>query len=134
MAEIDYVFIADFAKVQPNGTLTAVGVGWTHVEVRSLPTLHRVSVAGRVRAKLAEGAIEIRVSITAPGAEFTVQAEGSLEAGPDARPYAEGRIGHLFAVDLQLPLPMPGLYTVLVELADGDSREVKFEVVLPGAS
>lgn len=128
MATLDYAFLADYAKVDANGTLTAVGASWTNLQTPSLPTQHRMSIAGRVRAKLAEGPVDLRIQIQGPEDVFHLGMDAQLEAGPDARPYGDGNIGHLFAVDMQVPLPKAGLYTVTLSVDGKPVRDLKFDV------
>ncbi|TDW91121.1 hypothetical protein [Kribbella sp. VKM Ac-2566] len=129
MATLDYAFLADYAKVQPNGTLTSVGASFTFVEAQSLPTTHRMAVAARVRARIDEQIIPFRVEITGPGESFRLGVDGQLSPGPDSRPYGEGFVGHLLAMDIQIPLPSAGLYTVNIELEGKHVRRLAFDVV-----
>jgi len=47
MAELDYAFIAEFAKFE-NGKLTAVGASYIDVRPPVLPAPHTLSVAGEL--------------------------------------------------------------------------------------
>lgn len=128
MAEIDYAFLADFAKVEPTGTLTAVGASWTHVNAAQIPTGHRLAVAGRIRSRDVDGDVALRISVTGPGKTFEIVTEGLLTAA-NAMVYGDGWVGLLFALDLQVPLPSEGLYWVEVSLPGSDeSRRLGFEV------
>jgi len=132
MAEIDYAFLADFAKVEANGTLTAVGASWTYLTTEGFPAGHRMSVAGRVRARVDEGDVPIRVSYTTPNEAVRLNADGLLVPTDAQRPYGDGWIGHLFAMDMAIPLPAPGLYWVEISIGDGASvRRLAFEAGLP---
>lgn len=53
MADLDYAFLADYAKVE-RGLLTCVGGSYTHLFVQKLPATHMLYVAGRIRADLDE--------------------------------------------------------------------------------
>jgi hypothetical protein len=129
MAMIDYAFLADFAKVEPNGTLTAVGASFTFIEVGGLPAGHLLAVAGRVRGVIDE-TVDLTLEIKGPDDAFRIGANLQLEPGPGSRPYGDGKIGHLFAINVQIPLPTAGLYTV--ELSTGkSSRRLAFEVTVP---
>lgn len=128
MAALDYAFLADFARVDPNGTLTVVGASWFHVQVASVPSVHRMAIAGRVRARMSETEVPLRLVIEAPGGTFTVGIEASLSPGPDSRPYGDGLVGHLFAVDSQIPLPTEGLYSVEVFVDGVSARRLAFDV------
>lgn len=128
MAEIDYAFLADFAKVEANGSLTVVGASWTHLTARILPAAHRMAVAGRIKARADEDPIQLSVTVSGPEGTFQITTQGELTARPDSVTYGDGWVGHLFALDLQIPLPAPGLYTVNVEVAGGGDRRLAFEV------
>lgn len=128
MATLDYAFLADYAKVTANGTLTSVGASWTYLQAVNLPTQHRMSVAGRVRAKIAEDPVELRIEVKGPEELFHLGLDAQLRATPGARPYGDGYIGHLFALDMQVPLPRTGLYTVTLSVDGKWARDLKFDV------
>lgn len=129
MATLDYAFLADFAKVEPNGTLTSVGASFTYVKAQQLPARHQLAVAGRVRAHIDESDIPLRIRATGPDETFTMGTDGLLTSGPNLMPYGSGWVGHLFALNIELPLPALGLYTVTVQVGDGEPRRLAFDVV-----
>ena len=130
MIEFDYAFIADFAKVEANGTLTAVGASWTFVRVARLPASHRMAVAGRVRAPVDVASIPFRIEVIAPENTFRMGLAGELKRAPDARPYGPDlKVGHLFALDMDLALPTAGLYEVHLYVGDEHVRRLAFDVV-----
>ena len=129
MAVLDYAFVADFAKVEPNGTLTAIGASWTFVQANTLPSVHRMAVAGRIRGKVGEVPIAIRVDVWGPDDTFRLAAEAQLGPSTKARPYGDGFVGHLFALDLQIPLPAVGLYVIYIDLDGERARRLAFDVV-----
>lgn len=132
MAEIDYAFLADFAKVEPNGTLTSVGASFTYLTAPAFPSAHRIAIAGRVRARVHERDIPFRITFTTPNEQVRLNTEGELSPSPHIRPYGEGWLGHLFALDMQIPLPVPGLYWIEIDVGDGASvRRLAFEAGLP---
>jgi len=133
MANLDYAFLADFAKVEPNGTLTTVGASFTFVTAVALPTTHQMAVAGRARGGIDEDAIPLRIEIVGPDEAFQLGAEGLLLKGPHARPYGGGLIGHVFALNVQIPLSTEGLYVVNVRVGDEAPRRLAFDVVTPPA-
>lgn len=128
MAELDYAFVADFAKVEANGTLTAIGASWTFLQAVVLPSAHRMAVAGRIRARLGEGPIALRIDVKVPDDAFTLAVQSELGPETNARPYGDGRVGHLFALDLQVPLPAQGRYGVEISLDGQIARRLYFEV------
>lgn len=132
MAELDYAFLAEYAKVEPSGNLTAVGASYTHVAVSGFPAQHLVSVAGRVRIKLGETP-SLRVRLQSPDESLTLEAGLQLAAGPDSRPYGPNldTLGIQFAMTVALPLPVPGLYKVHVLLDDEEVRFLAFTASSP---
>lgn len=130
MAEIDYAFIAEFAKVDPtSGTLTVVGASWTYLTTPQVPCAYALSVAGRIRSSVEEE--EVELSVTFAGPEDVVQIESSGNVGPGGtrRPYGDGRLGLLWALNMQVVLPVEGLYTVDVTLPKySQTRRLAFEV------
>ena len=76
-----------------------------------------------------EGPVTLRITISAPSNAYSITADANLDAGPNPRPYGDDRlIGLLFALDIQVPLPTPGVYQVAVALPDsGKERVLKFE-------
>lgn len=128
MAELDYAFIADYAAVI-EGKLTAVGASYTHVRALSLPALHSLSVAGRVRSRVGDDPVRLEVKINPPGGdEFVIAA--LLDHDGTARPYGDNRIGLLFAANVAIPLLEPGLCVVTIGLDDDPVRRLAFSCEL----
>jgi hypothetical protein len=129
VAELDYAFLADYAKVERSGTLTAIGASFTHVAATTLPTTHLMAVAGRVRSSIDAGTVGLTITITPPDTDrFTVTFGVELGPAPDARPYGEGRVGLLFAITTGVPLQSEGVYKVGLELEGSLARTLMFEV------
>ena len=128
MAELDYAFIADFAKVEPNGTLTVNSASWTSLRTPVLPVARRLAIAGRIRAHVDESPVALQIVFSAPDQAFNIGTEALLSPGPDARPYGDGKIGHLFALDWQVLLPSVGLYTINITINGEHARRLAFDV------
>lgn len=133
MAELDYAYLADFAAVQ-EGKLNAIGASFTFVRVHQVPAIHTLFIAGRVRAGIEDGDVPISVQITPPDESYKIDMGGFLNAGPDAIPYGDGKVGLLFVVNAQLPLVATGLYTVIVSVEGNVARRLAFEVELVSVS
>ena len=127
MADLDYAFLADFARVEPTGTLTAMSASWTHLWVPALPSVHRLSVAGRVRAGVDDGPIPMRIEIFLPSGDIVLGTDFAVEAGPDAKPYADNRIGLLFAIETIVPIIEEGKFRVSIRLDGEVARDLYFE-------
>jgi hypothetical protein len=129
VADLDYAFLADYAKVERSGTLTAVGASFTHLVVPMLPGTHLMSIAGRVRSTIDAGPVSLTATLTPPDTDrFTVAFNMELTAGPEARPYGDGRVGLLFAITTAVPLQSEGLYRVALELEGSIARTLMFDV------
>jgi hypothetical protein len=133
VADLDYVFLADYARVDPAGTLTAIGASYTIVTAQALPTTHLLSVAGRVRSTLGAPPVNLEVKLNAPDGRYSIALSAELAEGPSPRPYAGNRLGHLFAITTGVPLVAEGLYEVEIHLDGEQVRLLKFEVTLPQA-
>ncbi|KDA05222.1 hypothetical protein DC31_02170 [Microbacterium sp. CH12i] len=132
MAELDYAYLADFVSLQ-EGKLTAVGASFTFAAVPSMPIQMMLGVAGRVRAHVIEGPVPIEVKITPPDDSFAMSVNGDLQPGPHARPYGDGMVGLLFAINTQLPVDRPGLYTFDILIQGTHARRLAFEIELAEA-
>jgi len=129
MAELDYAFIADFARVEPNGTLTALGASWTHVAVRNVPIPLRLAVAGRMRLQESEQSVPMRIEIENSSGELVVGTDFDLSVPTGAFAYRHGRVGVLFAVNAVMPITEPGLVHVGVYANEVKLRDLYFEVL-----
>ncbi|MGA8245722.1 MAG: hypothetical protein WB797_02365 [Nocardioides sp.] len=126
MAELDYAFLANYATVE-SGKLTAVGASWTFMGVPAFPQAARMAVAGRVRGRMDEPPIDLTVELVGPEDGFRIAATGQLAPAATTRPYGDGMVGHLFAVDMAVLLPQAGLYEVFVTINGEQARRLAFE-------
>ncbi|MGI5188438.1 DUF6941 family protein [Promicromonospora sp. CA-289599] len=125
MIELDYAFLADYARVE-GGKLTAVGASYTHTKTPGLPAAHLVCVAGRIRVSEDVHTVDLGARFSAPRDMVVMDISGTLDADGGI-PY-EGRKGVLFAFQMQVGLPVPGLYTVDLSLDGKHVRTLKFDV------
>ena len=129
MAELDYAYLADYVSLQ-DGKLTAVGASFTFAALPSVPTPVAVGIAGRVRAHIDEGAVQVEIKVTPPKESFEMSFSGDLHAGPRARPYGDGMVGLLFAINMQLPVEEAGLYEFEILIDGVKARRLAFEIEL----
>lgn len=129
MADLDYAFVADFARVDPNGTLTAVGASWTHAWVHDVPAAIRLAVAGRMRLQEAEQAIPMRIEMENSAGELLVGTNFELSRSTNSVAYRDGRVGILFAVNAVVPVTEIGLVHIGVLAQDLKLRDLYFEVL-----
>ncbi len=130
MAELDYAFFAEYAKVEPGGKLTAVGASYTHVFVQSFPAQQLIAVAGRIRATIGEKPI-LHASMISPDEVFRIDTEMQIAAGEGAMPYGPNldTVGLQFALTFLMPLPKPGLYELRMTLDGEPVRLLAFTAV-----
>lgn len=126
MAELDYAFLADYAAVE-GGKLNVMGASFTQVSVPRVPAQQQLYVAGRIRGSVNEPHVEVRLIITPPDDSFRLEGVMEISTG-EHEPYFEDRVGVLFAIGLPIPFDSAGLYEVLIEVDEVESRTLKFEV------
>lgn len=127
MAELDYAYLADYVALQ-DGKLTAVGASFTFVQVESLPSVMDLGIGGRVRAKEPECPVAMDITVLGPADRYEMSYGGHLNPGPMHRPYGDGTVGLLFALNLQVPLDTTGLYEIRISIEGRQVRRLAFEV------
>lgn len=127
MAELDYVFLADYAQVE-GGKLSVLGASYTHANVAGPKNIWLTSVAGRVRSTIDAPPVELGIRIIAPGHAYEIAQTATLEAGEEARPYGEGKVGILFATTFPIQLVLPGLYSVHISIDGKLARTLAFDM------
>jgi hypothetical protein len=128
MAELDYAFIAEFAKVE-NGKLTAVGASYLEVRTPAFPVQHSFSVAGRIRAPEDTTAIALLIRINPPG-NMNIVVNGTLTPDAETVRY-DGKLAVLFAATTSMTLVGPGLCEIFVDIDGQQQRRLAFNIVAP---
>lgn len=130
MAELDYAFIAEFAKVE-NGKLTAVGASYIDVQPSMLPVTQSLSIAGRVRAPEETKAINLTIRVKPPGDNAgQMTFDWLMQPGPETPRY-DGKMGVLFAISFPLTLSAEGLCEIFIDIDKVQQRRLAFRVVAP---
>jgi hypothetical protein len=129
VAELDYAFIAEFAKVE-GGKLTAIGASYISVSPPFFPAVHLLAIAGRVRAPEGTPGVDIEIGITLPKPGPGVSISATVGPDENAEVY-DGKIGILFAASTMVPLPGPGLVEVNLKVDGSHARRLAFEVRAP---
>jgi hypothetical protein len=127
VAELDSLMLAEYARVDASGLLTLVGGGFDRVQVAGLPAQQPASLALRVTLDEAERSVPVQVTARAPEGRYVINLVGSAEQPDAARPH-EGKVGVTLVVGMTLPLPVMGVYEVLVRLGDLPERRLSFVV------
>ncbi|MGO9100108.1 MAG: DUF6941 family protein [Mycobacterium sp.] len=128
MAELDYAFIAEYAKVEA-GKLTAVGASYIDIRPPALPAQHMVFVAGRIRAPEDTESIGLRIRINPPG-NVNIILDGAVGVGADIPRY-DGKVAVLFAASAAVALVTEGLCEIFVDIDGEEQRRLAFAIIAP---
>ncbi|WP_131810493.1 DUF6941 family protein [Mycolicibacter sinensis] len=128
MAELDYAFIAEYAKVEA-GKLTAVGASYLSIRPPTLPASHFLSVAGRIRAPEGTESVGLTIRINPPS-NLNIVIDGTVNVDADVPRY-DGKIAVLFAAATSIPLTAGGLCEVFIDIDGVQERRLAFDVVAP---
>ncbi len=126
-AELDYAFLAQWARVNGDGTLTAVDASFLRVTAQP-GALFPMAVAGRVRFLGEPYSSDLVIELQGP--DLSVQVSATITAD-EGSSYGDGRRHALFALTTQVPIVGPGEYRVSVSLDGQPARVLIFTVVTP---
>ncbi len=129
MAELDYALLADYARVDADGTLTLVGGHRTTIAVPGLPAQQVLAVAGRLWMGRREPAAQLALSARTPEGDV-----GTISAWP-VRPGLEqgdapGRVSAAFAIAVVAPLTSTGPHDLVLSVNDEAVAQLPFAVVV----
>ncbi|MBT9293648.1 hypothetical protein KKP62_01540 [Rhodococcus sp. GOMB7] len=127
MTELDYAFVAEFAKVD-EGKLTVVGASYLEVRVPHFPYHHVVAVAGRIRSNRDAEPFPFKVSFNAPGTEAELVIEGTIDPAGSPQLYGD-KAGILFSVTNTVLLTGPGLCEIFIYIDGEQVRRLAFDVL-----
>ena len=128
MAELDYAVLADFARVDGDGTLTVVGGHRTSVVVPDLPAQQVLAVAGRLWMGRREPPAQLVLGALTPEGEVPVVATWTLEPGPE-QVEGSGRHSASFAVTVVAPVASTGGYALVLTVNGEVARQLPFTVL-----
>lgn len=96
IAELDYAFVASFARVNHNNTLTVLDAGFLGVEMVKLPKEFSYYIAGRIRFRNGCEGTQLGVNVQNPGGDSIV---GTKHVEATADSYGVDRRSHaMFAI------------------------------------
>ncbi|HYW50948.1 MAG TPA: hypothetical protein VE861_10090 [Gemmatimonadaceae bacterium] len=124
---VQFALFADAANVSQEGKLNILGV-FDALHVGQLPAMHpRATFVVRIKAVAEdEGPHGVSLEWTSPSGELLWSSRGELVVGP-APEGAEGIDVPLLAV-VDLPLDVPGVYTMIVAIDDVESARTALHV------
>ncbi len=124
---ISFAVFADGANLSQEGKLNVLGV-FDALQVSGFPAMHpRTHFVVRLKGSVEDtGAHTLRFSWVNPAGEVLWSSDGELNVAPGPNPAMEMDLPIIAVIDL--PLNLPGLYTMQVAL-DGDlTAEVRLHV------
>ncbi len=127
MATLDYALLAEYARVDPSGLLTAVGGSFDRVRAANPAAGQQVFVAMRLLLDVSETSAEFDVSVRPPSGQFTMGFSGSAMPNAAAEP-VDGKIGVVTTMGMVVPLVERGRYLVTVTLRGQEPHELPFIV------
>lgn len=122
------MFLADYVRLDGDGLMTAVAMGYTHLRVEMFPAAHQLHVAGRFWLDDGEETISVRLRVLGAARAFEISLTTDLSAPPN-EPDVDGARSAPFAAQLIMPLTGPGRYDILLEFEDGEVGRTSLMVV-----
>ncbi|TNM69170.1 hypothetical protein FHN55_05165 [Streptomyces sp. NP160] len=129
MAELDYALLADYARVDADGTLTAVGAHRTVIAVPQLPAQQVLAAAGRLWMGRREPAAWLELSARTPEGDVGTISAWEVRPGLE-QSEASGRVSACFAVAVVAPLSSAGAHALVLSVNDAVVAELPFGVVV----
>lgn len=125
--QVQFALFADAANVSQEGKLNILGV-FDALHVGQLPSLHpRATFVVRLKAVAEDqGPHGVGLEWTNPGGELLWSSRGELQVG-EAPERADGIDVPLLAV-IDLPLDVPGIYTMTVSIDDMEASRTSLHV------
>ncbi|GAB3624186.1 hypothetical protein GCM10027418_22700 [Mariniluteicoccus endophyticus] len=127
--ELDYAFPAQWARVNADGSLTAIDASFLKIAC-PIGQPAAFAVAARLRFKGGMPECELRIEMRPPadGATLSFVAQVSAEAAPV---YGDGRRHVLLALNSALFVQQYGHVEIEIYLNDRSVRKLMFEIVEP---
>ena len=124
---ISFAVFADGANLSQEGKLNVLGV-FDALHVGGFPSLHpRTHFVVRLKGSMEDvGAHTLTFSWVNPAGESLWSSDGELNVAPGPNPAFEMDLPIIAVIDL--PLNMPGLYTMQVSLDKTPTAEVRLHV------
>ncbi|MEH3076774.1 MAG: hypothetical protein PGN11_08825 [Quadrisphaera sp.] len=129
MADLDYALLADYARVDADGTLTAVGAHRAVIAVPQLPAQQVLAAAGRLWMGRREPAAWLELSARTPEGDVGTISAWEVQPGLE-QGEAQGRVSACFALAVVAPLSSTGPHALVLSVNDVVVAELSFGVVV----
>lgn len=126
MARVDFVYLAESARIDSDGALHVLGASFRRIRAESLPGHALIAIVGQMSFDLPPdpaAALPLTIKVEAPGLDLELTGELQLKPEP-----IEGLpLTAMFVAGTALPLTTLGVYTVTVSI-DDQPRTMRFRV------
>jgi hypothetical protein len=127
MASLDFVLLAEYARVDQAGLITIVGGGFDRVRVPAQGGMQQVFVAMRIVLDEGEPDVPFEVKVQSPDNQYEIGVAGTTSRAPGVQP-ADGKVNFIAAIGLAVPIQMAGRHLVQILLAGEVVRHLPFVV------
>jgi hypothetical protein len=133
MAQLQYAYLAEHARLDPQGTVSVLGGGFNRLQVPRVPSTVGLSVVGSFKFEQGDDVHAIRLTIVGPNESFRVSFDTEIDpAGPEAKEGAETYVTYVtFVANGLIPVPRAGAYQVLVQTEDGEPFRIPLLIIAP---
>jgi hypothetical protein len=125
LPDLDYAFLTEYAKVEPQGTLSVIGASFSRIQIPTVPSTLNIFLAGRLRAAEGSQPVHIAIHVSGPtpsSPRLELETQFAIEG---SEPY-EGRIGILFSVGVAMPVTSHGVHEFAILVEGKHARSLKF--------
>jgi hypothetical protein len=129
VAELDYALLADYARVDADGTLTAIGAHRAVIAVGALPAQQVLAAAGRLWMGRREPAAHLELSARTPEGDVGTIAAWEVLPGLEQADLP-GRVSACFALAVVAPLSSTGAHVLVLSVNGEAVAELPFAVVV----
>jgi hypothetical protein len=126
VASIDYVLLAEYARVDAAGLLTVVGASFDRVHASDSAARQQVYVVMRVLLDEDDEPAPAVVTLSSPSGHLSIRL-GGMAVRSEAAVSVDGKVAVITVMGIVVPLEELGKYTVTAAVGD-DVRKVPFVV------
>ena len=127
MASLDFVLLAEYARVDQAGLITIVGGGFDRVRVPTQGGMQQVFVTMRIVLDEGEPDVPFEVKAQSPDNQYEIGVAGTTSHAPGVQP-DDGKVNFIAAIGLAVPIQMAGRHLVQILLAGEVVRYLPFVV------
>jgi hypothetical protein len=117
--KVDFLILAQAARIEPGGLLNIIGAAWTRLLVTGLPSMQALTLVGRLHFDTDAGDLSANVRVVIRGEPVAGEVAVSAEMIAEPASAVDGQASAVFLLTQAVPITRYGLAYVDVE-ADGE--------------